>query len=312
MPERVAILCQLAPGVTSALISRNSGFVCQTRDALFESPLRSSTTVIVVRSGIAVDASLLDALPALRLVVRVGSGVDNIDLNALASRGICLVRNPAVSAKAVAELGTAALVMLARRVPEAMRWLELGKWAKRDLMGESIESMTIGIWGAGPVGLACADQLGPLTRSVIFAAWPSVPPERRSVPADELCRVADAHVLCLPLRPTTWHIFDRDRLAETALRAPYLVNLGRFDAVHFGDAIAALKGRTLRGLFVDPIDEAHMTEVSSALSSNDALNLILSPHLGAQRADVSAALGEWVLQSVRQIHLRPPLDAKAT
>ncbi|MEQ4305834.1 NAD(P)-dependent oxidoreductase [Plantactinospora sp. B6F1] len=255
---------------------------------------------LVVRSESRVDRPFIARFPRLSFVIRAGSGTENLDLVELRRRGVRLVRNPVVSAESVAELALAGLVSLARRVPIAAALLQRGEWRKSDFVGEPLPDLAVTIWGAGPVGRAVARRLTPECRSVHFAQWPSLPSDAPAIAVEPALAASDAHILCLPSRPSTRGWFGPRRLDRVRDARPYLLNLGRFDVVDVAAAVRRLADDQLRGLFIDPVDAHHLPELRAATAVADRdLNLLATPHLGAQRRDVLTRLGEWALDTAR-------------
>jgi D-3-phosphoglycerate dehydrogenase len=257
---------------------------------------------LVVRSNVHVDRDLLDRLPKLERVLRAGSGTDNIDLPLLRARGIELHRYPDVSADAVAELGMAALVLLARQVPLAHWCNRLGRFCKHALWGEPVAGLDVAIWGAGSVGKAAHASLRQLCRSVAFVEHTTRLPGLPYRPHAELLERADAHLLCVPLRPTTHRLFDDAMLRSLAPARPYVVNLGRYELLDLSAAVQSLRHGRLRGVFVEPIDGQHLREVTALLAGDEPVNLLTSQHLGGQRVDVHERLRDWILLTVRDQH----------
>ena len=117
-------------------------------------PGLAACEVLVVRSGVTMSADVLSGAPDLRLVVRAGSGLDNLDLDHLASAGIRLFRVPGPGARAVAELTFGLILAVARRIAEADRQVREGRWRKHELAGPLLEGKVLGIVGAGNIGSA--------------------------------------------------------------------------------------------------------------------------------------------------------------
>jgi D-3-phosphoglycerate dehydrogenase len=260
-------------------------------------PWAGTVRALVVRSNVRVDRRLLDRFPRLTRVLRAGSGTDNIDLELLRQRGIALHRYPDASAAAVAELAMIALIALARLIPLA-HWENHNGWhRKEDLWGQALGELDVAIWGAGPVGRATYAELRHRCRSVAFVRHvtqdPTLPYQERSTAV----RRADAHVLCLPLRPGTERLFDAGMLRALRPRRPYLVNVGRYELWDFPQVAAALRSGDLRGVFVDPVEEWHLPELRAALDG-PPLNLLTSQHLGAQRVDVHLEMARWILKTI--------------
>jgi D-3-phosphoglycerate dehydrogenase len=304
MRERVLLLCHFEKSVMQKLVADPRVlFVESTTNRLhgFHFPLARSVVGIVVRSGIEVNVDLLDSFPQLRFVIRAGSGLDNIDRDELKARGVQLLHNQELSAPAVAELVHACLILLARRVPESSALLHQGIWAKTNLIGESIAELSVAIWGAGPVGRECAHVIKPICAELVFAAWPSVPKEYPQVAPKELMRVIDAHIICLPLRSTTVGMFDKEFFKCVSSKRPYILNAARFAMMNFMEAVVALEEKKLRGLFIDPIERTDIDNVRQIVGQKKGLNILLSQHLGAQRADVLEKMGAWVIQKIDEV-----------
>lgn len=260
-------------------------------------PWARSVRSLVVRSNVQVDQELLDRFPLVTRVLRAGSGTDNIDLELLRRRGIALHRYPDASAAAVAELAVAALIMLTRLIPLAHWENRERRHRKEDLWGQPLAELEIAIWGAGPVGRATYAELRHRCRSVAFVRHvtrdPTLPYQERS----RVMEQADAHVLCLPLRPGTERLFDAGMLQALRPKRPYLVNVGRYELWDFPQVLAALRRGDLRGVFVDPVEEWHLPDLHAALDG-EPLNLLSSQHLGAQRVDVHLEMARWILETI--------------
>jgi D-3-phosphoglycerate dehydrogenase / 2-oxoglutarate reductase len=296
----VLVRCDLGPAVGS-VVERDPRYAREA-DLQDGSCDPSRIVGVVVRSESRVDAHFLDCFPNLAVVIRAGSGVDNLDLDQLRRRDILLLRHPGLSAAAVAELAWLALLVLARRVALGHEALRRHAWLKGDLSGEPTAELQVTVWGGGPVGRAVADLFDPLCGNVGFVRWPSLSSELPSIDRDDALRSSDVHVLCLPLRPATKELFNEAVLAVTASARPYVLNVGRFELLAFGAAARRVGRGELRGLFVDAVEARHVPLVAQALAAKGPpLNLLATPHLGAQRRDVLERLGTWVLEVTRQV-----------
>jgi len=242
--------------------------------------------VLVLRSNVRLTAADLASLPRLELVLRAGSGTDNLDLAALRERGVeVVVVGGGPSAPAVAELALQSALSLLRRVPVATAEMAAGRWAKDACLGEELTGTTVGVWGAGPVGRAAARLFTRTDAEVRFAEHPGVPPTERTLPPRRLAATAGVHVFALPLRPETRGTVDRAMLDVLRDRRPHLVNVGRWDLFDMPEVIRALSLGELAGVAVDPVERQHLplaAELVARFSEpHRPLNLQLTPHLGA-------------------------------
>jgi D-3-phosphoglycerate dehydrogenase len=261
----------------------------------------AATSILVLRSGVYLGEQELKALPCLRHVIRTGSGMDNIDLEALSRRAIVVHRNPEVSAPAVAEWVLASALMLSRRMPLGHAALTDGVHDKAACLGTPLADLAVGVWGAGPVGLAAARALAPYVARIAHAHWPSNPQGLSQSPQHELAQQAQVHVIALPLRPATRHLVGPGFLKSVGPQPPFLICAGRLETLDVAACLRALEAGTISGLAMDGVERQHMPMLESLRKPT---NLLVSPHIGAQRTDVRAALDRWAAQLVREIILR--------
>ncbi|WP_131770260.1 NAD(P)-dependent oxidoreductase [Candidatus Protofrankia californiensis] len=254
--------------------------------------------VLVLRSGVRLGAAQLPDWPALRHVIRAGSGLDGIDTSALAARGIALHRNTGPAAYAVAEWALVALLSLARRIPYGQAALAAGEHAKTACLTEPVSRMRLAIWGAGPVGRACGRLLRPHVRELAYAARPSVPAHLPQRPADTLPAWADSHLVALPLGPQTMRLFGGGFLSAARHRSPLLICVGRLGTLDLPACLEALACGDLSGLALDPIDQ---DDLALLPTGGPPLNLLATPHIGAQRTDVRSALDAWVASTAHRV-----------
>jgi D-3-phosphoglycerate dehydrogenase len=109
-----------------------------------------------VRSDTKVDAELLEKADNLKVVVRAGVGVDNIDLEACTARGVIAMNTPDANTISTAELALALILALARHIPQADESVRRGEWDRKRYVGTELNGKTLGIIGFGRVGRALA------------------------------------------------------------------------------------------------------------------------------------------------------------
>src|SRR6267143_2293863 len=118
--------------------------------------------VLVFRSGIEIARALMECAPDLKLLVRAGCGLDNLDCEYVRKRGIVLRRIPEPAAQAVAEMALALMFALSRNIRQADAMLRQGHWAKNTLEGHLLAGKGLGIVGAGNIG----SRLGVLASAI--------------------------------------------------------------------------------------------------------------------------------------------------
>src|SRR5438270_7464833 len=107
---------------------------------------------LLVRSGVNVNAGVLQQAPKLRVIGRAGVGVDNVDLPAATAAGVLVMNTPGGNAVSVAEQTIALMLSLARFIPQASASTKSGKWEKRKFLGTELREKTLGIIGLGSIG----------------------------------------------------------------------------------------------------------------------------------------------------------------
>jgi D-3-phosphoglycerate dehydrogenase / 2-oxoglutarate reductase len=259
--------------------------------------------VLVFRSGVTISADVLGSGSRLRLLVRAGSGLDNVDVAAAHERAIRVVRIPGFSADAVAEFTFALMLGLARNVALADRLLRQGRWPKRDLGGPLLRGKTLGIVGAGKIGTRVA-QLGAAWGMDVVGcvAEPDEPAAVARVVKDVTLTsfdavVASADFLCLhvPLSDSTHYLVNADVLARMK-PGSFLINVARGGVVDEEALYHALTdGGNLAGAALD----VHEQEGEGTISRFAELpNVVLSPHIGAMAIDVQREIGRRLIELV--------------
>lgn len=260
--------------------------------------------VLMFRSGVKIDADLLKSAPALKLIVRAGSGFDNIDLDYVHQRGIEFHRIPGPGAEAAAEMAFAFMLALSRRLFEADRSMREARWEKYKLSGYLIRRKVLGIIGMGDIGAHVADMGRAWNMHVIgcvqnFSLERVAKFRRKEIDLlgfDQVVEHSDYICLHVPLTDTTRNLINADVLARVK-PGSYLINLARGGVVDEQALYDSLvKGDRLRGAALD----VHKNEGEGKLSPLASLsNVILTPHIGAMAVDAQRAIGHIAVQIIK-------------
>jgi len=227
-----------------------------------------------------VDEALLTAVPELRVVSKVGVGLDSIDVDALRRHGVKLGWAPGTNSRSVAELVISLAIALLRRLPAAERDVAAGEW--RQTKGTTLSGKTVGIIGFGNVGRDLAVLLAPFECSLLVHDIAATD----GVEIDVLLRESDVVTLHLPLDGTTRHVLDAGRLAWMKPTA-VLINTARGGLVDEGALRDALAGGRLAGAALDVLED----EPPHDLSLLTLDNVIVTPHIGGSTEEAILAMG---------------------
>jgi len=240
-------------------------------------------TAVIVRNRTQVDAALLAGAPRLKVVGRLGVGLDNVDQPACAARGISVIPATGANALAVAEYVIGAAMLLLRGVYASTDAVAAGRWPRTALSdGCELAGKTLGLVGFGSIGRLTARLARALGMQTI--AFDANIAADAAVWADEstACRtfdalLADADVVSLhvPLTPQTRNLVDAARIA-TMKRGAILVNTARGGVVDEAAAAAALRAGHLGGAALDVFDREPLSAGSPLAGCP---NVILTPHV---------------------------------
>ncbi len=278
---------------------RAAGVVVDVRDTITADELAQvigEYDAIVVRSRTKVRAPLLENPGNLKVIIRGGVGVDNIDVAAAESKGIKVLNTPAASSNAVAELTLAMMFALARSLAWADATMKAGKWEKKKLEGFELAGKTLGIIGYGRIGRMLAEKARALGMTVV--AYDPYIQDAALVSLDELLAVADYVSLHIPHTPETHHLIGAAQLAQMK-KGAYLINAARGGTVDEDALYEALVSGHLAGAALDVFSEE--PPQSEALHKLIALpQVVATPHIGAATVEAQERIGGEIVKLVQE------------
>ncbi len=248
----------------------------------------ADTEIVLIRSKTKVTKEYIDSAPKLRMVIRGGVGLDNVDLVYAKEKGVIVWNTADASTTAVAELAFALMIALPNHLTRADSTMREGKWLKKELKRTELHSKTLGILGLGRIGLALAQRAGAFHMRVL--GWH---PDVYFTDLADICETieevlpqSDFVSLHMPLLPDTKGLINKETL-KLFKDGAYLINTGRGKCIVEEDVVEALKNGKLSGFatdvwYSDP-------PVNSPLL--DAPNTIFAPHIGASSRENMKRIG---------------------
>lgn len=254
-----------------------------------EPPLPSEQTV----AALAREADILYTMPGhpvtraviagaarLRFIATLGTGYDNIDLEAARERGIPVTNAPGILDETTADAAFGLLLAAARRIPESERALRAGAfrgWTPFLFLGRDVFGGTLGLVGLGRIGSAVARRAAGFGMRVLYCARTDHPNTTASrVTLDTLLAESDFVSLHVPLTSETRHLINAARLGQMK-RSAILVNTSRGPVVDERALALALRDRVIAGAALDVYE--HEPAVEPALLALE--NVVLAPHIGS-------------------------------
>ena len=257
---------------------------------------------LIVRNRTQVDAELLAAAPRLKVVGRLGVGLDNIDLPLCRERGVVVIPATGANAAAVAEYVLCTAMMLLRGAYRSSAAVAAGQWPRQSLSeGREIGGKEIGIVGFGGIGRLTARLAGALGMRVA-ACDPEIAadsPLWRSEAAlrlelHELLERADVVSLHIPLTPATRGLIGAAQLALMK-RDAVLINSARGGTVDEAALAAALRAGQLGGAALDVFADEPLAPGSPLA---DCPNLILTPHIAGVTREANQRVSSLIAERV--------------
>jgi len=251
--------------------------------------------VAIVRSATKFRKPAIDAAKNMKLIVRGGVGLDNIDVEYAESKGIVVRNTPGAATISVAELTVGYMFALARKIPQMTQSMKEGKWDKKSFEGNELYGKTLGIIGIGRIGTAVAQRAVALGMKV-FAY------DVRPVPStdcytccglDECVSAADYISLHVPLTPQTANIVNADLIAKMK-DGVRIINCARGGTIDEEALLAALESGKVAGAAMDVFAEEPTTNTKLLAHPN----LLASPHVGAQTYEGQGRVGAEVAEIV--------------
>jgi D-3-phosphoglycerate dehydrogenase len=263
----------------------------------------SDREVVVFRSGVQINQQVMSCAPNLKLLIRAGSGLDNLDLEYSQQREIQLVRIPEPGAQAVAELAFGMMINLAREIRINDSELRQGRWNKQKTTGYVLRNKVLGIIGAGNIG-SRVGQMGIAWGMQAIGCVENPTPENESrliqkgiqlSQFEDVIRNADFLTIHVPKTESTLNLVNAEVLSWMKPTS-FLINMARGGIVDEQALFHALQnGQGPSGAALD----VHQEEGEGKISPLAALpNVVLTPHIGAATVDTMREIGQRVMETV--------------
>jgi D-3-phosphoglycerate dehydrogenase / 2-oxoglutarate reductase len=264
---------------------------------------------VLINQYAPVTGEVLDGLPACRLVVRYGVGVDNVDVGAATARGVWVANVPDYGREEVADHAVALAMAFLRGVATLDRSVKAGRWdyqVARPL--RRLRTLTFGVVGCGAIGTLAGRRAAGLGMRVVGTDVEDdrPPPAEpiQPVTLQELLASADVVSLHASLTPTSHHLIGAAELAAMRPTA-YLVNTARGGLVDGAALLAALDAGALAGAGLDVLEVEPPEEAGRALVAHP--RVVATPHAAWYSEEAFVTLkSEVAREALRVLGGQPP------
>ena len=267
---------------------------------------------IVIRSRFKIDKAFLDKATHLQFIARVGAGLESIDCDYAAEKGVHLIAAPEGNSNAVGEHALGMLLSLLNKLNRADRLVREGKWIREGNRGFELEHKTVGIIGYGTMGKSFAKKLRGFDVTVLcYDILDDVgDANAKQVSLRELQEQADVLSLHLPWTPETDKMVTTDFI--TAFTKPFwFINTSRGKNVVTDDLVAALQSGKILGAGLDVLEYEKLSFENLFIDTEKpaafeyllaAENVLLTPHIAGWTFESHEKLAQTIVDKISSFY----------
>ncbi len=255
--------------------------------------------VVVIRSATKIREDLIDKVKGsnLKLIIRAGVGIDNIDHEYAKSVGIDVTNTPTASSEAVAELALAHILILSRNLHKSNRSVADGKWLKKQYKGTEIPGKTLGLIGFGRIAKALARKASALGMNIMYTRRSGEDKnfsEYKFADLETILKESDYISLHIP-KTSSEALIGRNEL-EMMKESAYIINTARGGLIDEKELVAALEDGVIAGAALDVF-------VNEPLDNEEVYNcdkISFSPHIGASTKEAQSRIGDNIVSIIKE------------
>ncbi len=268
---------------------------------------------IVIRSRFKIDKPFLDKAAHLQFIARVGAGLESIDCDYAAEKGVHLIAAPEGNSNAVGEHALGMLLSLMNKLNRADRLVREGKWIREGNRGFELEHKTVGIIGYGNMGKSFAKKLRGFDVTVLcYDILDNVGDvNAKQVSLKELQEQADVLSLHLPWTPETDKMMTTDFI--TAFTKPFwFINTSRGKNVVTDDLVTALQLGKILGAGLDVLEYEKLSFENLFIDTEKpaafdyllaAENVLLTPHIAGWTYESHEKLAQTIVDKIKSFFI---------
>lgn len=265
----------------------------------------SEYDALIIRNETIVDKNLLNKAERLKVIGRLGVGLDNIDLEAVRERSIGVVVPKNANAASVAEYVMGAILDASRNISEAAKHVRQGYWDRKRFTGKEISGKTLGLIGLGEISNRIAKRANAFGMKIIgfdpfISKYDYVVSENSVELVDsieELLPVSDFVSIHVPLTNGTRNMFNWETFSMMKNSA-YLINSSRGGIVNELDLIEAIKNEKIRGAYLDVLESEPVQPDSPLLNIEQ---ICITPHVAGLTDESQERISNLVALEVMKV-----------
>ena len=261
----------------------------------------SNAHALIVRNKTNVDEKLLDSMNHLKVVGRLGVGLDNIDVDFCDTKNVPVIIADGANARSVSEYIVMGLLTLFRGVRTSTEDVLKGKWNRNNHTGSEINGKTLGIIGVGAIGQIVAENAGSLGMNLIGndieisnnnEIWKKLNIKYCSF--EEVVSQSDAITIHVPLTKKTYNLFSKKEF-KNMQKGSFIINSSRGGIVNEKDILKYLKNGHLGGALIDVFESE---PIKDSKSFSNIPNLILTPHIAGLTRESNVRVSQTITEQI--------------
>ena len=262
---------------------------------------------IVIRSKIKLTADILQKLPKLKFIARVGAGMESIDEEFAIKQNIKLINAPEGNRDSVGEHALGMILNLFNKICIANQQVKSGIWQREPNRGIELMGKTVGIIGYGNMGEAFARRLSGFGVNVIsYDKYKTNYADKftKEVSLNEIFEKTDVLSLNVPLQEDTFYMFNNEFINKFKKKL-YLINTARGKVVKTDDLVKNLKSGKILGAALDVLEYEKISFENLSNENNPSIdylqksnNVLLTPHVAGLTFDSNLKLAQVIVEKI--------------
>ena len=266
---------------------------------------------IIIRSRISIDKNFIDKCKNLKFIARIGSGIENIDVDYAKQKGIQIISTPEGNSNAVGEHALGMLLSLLNNINSSNKEVQKGIWNRESNRGIELKDKTVGLIGYGNTGKSFAKKLNGFDVNTIFYDIKKIKKDNYANPVSLNYLKDNSDIISLHVSMTEESIgLINKNFIESCAKPFWLINTSRGSCIIINDLVKGLKDGKVLGAGLDVIAfekksfeklTVNENEQSSLNYLNNSTNVILTPHIAGWTHESKIGLVKVALEKIKNL-----------
>ena len=266
---------------------------------------------IIIRSRISIDKDFINKCKNLKFIARIGSGIENIDVDYAKQKGIQIISTPEGNSNAVGEHALGMLLSLLNNINSSSKELQKGIWSRESNRGIELKDKTVGLIGYGNTGKSFAKKLNGFDVNTIFYDIKKIKKDNYANPVSLNYLKDNSDIISLHVSMTEESIgLINKNFIESCAKPFWLINTSRGSCIIINDLVKGLKDGKVLGAGLDVIAFEKKSFEKLTVNENDQSNLnylnssnnvILTPHIAGWTQESKIGLVKIALEKIKKL-----------